>query len=167
MEKYYTPELSELYEGFEYEILEESYKLISSIPPTKKWRRDSFSLDTNCIEGWCLNYLLEGEVVDPDRVRVKYLDKEDIQSLGWTLDEFIPRGEMDCKWYDDFHLKNIKLCFWGDIGKRWKDIDYIPFVDTIWCYKVLIILNEDMIFKGTLKNKSELKILMKQLNIQP
>lgn len=72
---------------------------------------------------------------------------------------------MDCKWFDEFKNGNYTLAFWGHLGKRWKDIDYVPNVDQIWNYKILIHKGENTLFSGTIKNIGELKKLMKQLNI--
>ena len=66
MNKYYTPDISEFYVGFEYEILE----------PGDKWEkrvgRVSFYLRT---------------LLDKGYIRVKYLDEDDIQSFGLKLNE--------------------------------------------------------------------------------
>lgn len=77
-------------------------------------------------------------------IRVKYLDQEDIESLEWK------RSWNDCGW----------------IGYDLKDF-YMKVTDRL---EVSIydnhIVGGSIMFKGNIQNKSELKKLMKQLNIE-
>ena len=80
-------------------------------------------------------------------VRVKYLDKEDIKNLRW-------------KNYDDIHntirwdIDNYILMFYKKSNR------YL-------IYKICNLPNDNIqtIFNGTINNKSELQILMKQIGI--
>ena len=129
MEKYYTPELDEFHIGFEYEICYDDMWFIRDIP--------FYPLVEN----------------NNNKYRVKYLDKEDIESLGFKLIKHHPGTES----YDYENLKNPYL---------YLDITYNHFD------KIFVRIYEEEIqddsfnyFSGNIKNKSELKKLLKQLNI--
>lgn len=122
MEKYYTPELSEFHVGFEYE-----YTLLAG------WRSNTFQLDSNI-------QALE-QAINAGYIRVKHLDREDIESLGWYEEQ-------------------------PGVGK-YRDITeaftlYTDDETTISIFKS----NDPIFLDGTIRNISELKKLMKQLNIQ-
>ena len=68
MDKYYTPSLNEFHVGFEYETYN-SYR--------KEWYKTILTEDNLEALGSFWYNFLEAEH------RVKYLDKEDIESLGW------------------------------------------------------------------------------------
>lgn len=125
--KYYTPEIEEFHIGFEYELNEGYSEFIS-----EWWIEQEFDFrDPERVN----NFL--------DKIRVKYLDKEDIESLGWKMDTEYPR----CILFTN--RKNCYLNYWLDS-------------------KIIEISSEegsDNYFQGYCKNKSELKKLMKQLNI--
>lgn len=117
MNKYYTPEIEEFHVGFEYYLKGENNKRI---------------LSTNC-------------TVDTELSRVKYLDKEDIESLGFE-------GQKANSVY--FKKNGYRLVHWLDKPVR---------ITTI--LKLYSDGDEEVIFKGIIRNKSELKRLLKQLNI--
>ena len=122
-ERYYTPEPEEFHVGFEYEW--RSYAGC-------QWKKE--------LEGEA-NYLTEvlTEFLPSGNCRVKYIDREDIESLGWKYDEekcHFTYGES----LSLYHLSSI--------------------------HKVNILNNRDAdTFRGTVKNKSELKKVMKMLGI--
>ena len=121
--KYYTPEIEEFHVGFEYEWV-------------KPDRTETIKLE-------CLNNIgfLWGITI-PEGVRVKYLDQEDIESLGFK------QSKTDKYWYD------------SKCGRYWVHKESID--DWRW-----IISDEqsEVSFAGTIKNKSELKRVLKMLNI--
>ena len=118
--KYYTPEISEFYVGFKYEYFNSACQCWLESSYETMYDQKSKPLDE-----------LHMEVT-----RVKYLDKEDIESLGWT--------------------KSNKNFF--TISK------YILLQG--FNYNLEIMTYEgDVFFRGIIKNKSELKKLMKQLGI--
>lgn len=144
--KYYTPTIEEFHVGFEYENkqflkhitnlnehTEEDYTYIKC-----EWSKfidfkDVFNL-----------FFENGNIVDitvPKSIRVKYLDREDIESLN--LEVF----ELDMGEYSAFYIKKGK-----DVIAAW-------FPDDI---EENIEIN-DLLF--TILNKSELKRLLKQLQI--
>jgi len=73
------------------------------------------------------------------KFRVKFLDQEDIENCGW---EPVKYNTVDC-W-----VLNNNYLFWFGL--------------------TVVIINkpESQVFRGTIKNKSELKKLMQQLNIK-
>lgn len=122
--KFYTPDISEFHVGFEYErfINDEDYwdKLVMSV-----------------------NFLTLGEIdeeINKQEIRVKYLDKEDIESLGFV------EYEENC-----YELK--------------KEDCILNFTKSGFIVIYLYYANSTL-FQGYCKNKSELKKLMKQLDIK-
>jgi hypothetical protein len=139
--KYYTPEIKEFHVGFEYERCDDGYSYFKDIYPR--------AIDTNKLE----NYL--------PYFRVKYLDKEDIENLGYREsnikpDIFSPKGfylEEDLTGFLLFLLKNNQVIIYSrDMTRTWLQPPSFNEEFTI-C------------FRGILKNKSELKKLMQQLTI--
>ncbi len=126
--KYYTPDVSEFHVGFEY--IELSY----------------LGKEKNTIQEWDFevqrgettpNFTTITYLLNEGKIKVKHLDREDIESLGWEQIE-----------YDTFKLKDFYLEF---------NPEYSTFI-----YKTM----KENIFKGTIKNKSELKKIMVQLGIE-
>ncbi len=137
--KYYIPTIEEFHVGFEYE----TYVAGSNT----EYKKMAYSLTSPLVHNAYAQGLQEGWI------RVKYLDKEDIESLGWKFGTTFKNLEV-------FH-KNSNVLFFNS-----KSLD-ISISEPISSNK-----NETMkerltqsIFCGTLKNKSELKKLMQQLNI--
>ena len=89
---------------------------------------------------------------DNNEFRVKYLDKEDIESLGWAATDY----------KDSFYIENDKV----DASI---EVDYETHLCDISVrehgYHKMIRHKNDRNFYGLIKNKSELKKLMKQLSI--
>lgn len=127
--KYYAPSIEEFHVGFEYEILVDFGKIKGS-----QW------VSTK-INSWYDS--LENET------RVKYLDKEDIESLGWKLKE-------DSK--NNF-VKFINNTYY-----------FLNLQDNNISIVYAFNENPGLLFhffvsKITIKNKSELKKLLIQLGI--
>jgi hypothetical protein len=151
--KYYTPTIDEFCVGFEYEYFNEF--------------SNKYEIEIVSVEDIVDNPLFESIELNRKQyslLRVKYLDKEDIESLGFT---FIPVGNK---------LQN------GDIYKT--NLYEYGMYSTGDSYTILINLpnneywhissnvnwvgdpsNMSTIFIGNIKNKSELKKLLKQLGI--
>jgi len=127
--KYYTPIIEEFYIGFEYEHL----------------LKDNF---TGC------SILCYPDIEDVyydiplNKVRVKYLDKSDIESLGYT------QLTDDC-----FYISGISYRGRLDCEIR------ILIRDTVLIYILDKDDNNYILFTGIIKNKSELIKLLKMLNI--
>jgi hypothetical protein len=125
--KYYVPEISEFHIGFEYEIT-----------TGYEWVKKTFShKDFNTFL-----YQHLDNAVKQAYIRVKYLDKSDIEELGWT--DYEPPFEYNHKW----KLGEWELNAWFNGEMPSVRIQEYP-----------------IFFQGIIKNKSELKKLMKQLGI--
>lgn len=148
--KYYTPEIEELHVGFECEHT-------SNMSAFKVDDTDRIYVEKLNQHDLSRYLIWEAEEGGLEKfIRVKYLDQEDIESFG-----FILKGKAIDLWFeregiylrdDGYHLQNIKLQY-GLHDNRLK----FTFVYTGG--------DEDVHFEGKIKNKSELKKLMKQLQI--
>ena len=140
MSKYYTPEIEEFHVGFEYEILEMGSK--TKYHPATLNDCDDLTGD---YDGLTLLYEIASK---RHLVRVKHLDREDIESLGFKRD--LMRGN---NVFSKSHPKNksiittLRTYFEMDKGR------------------VTLSSNARMFIDVDLKNKSELKRLLKQLGI--
>lgn len=139
MEKYYTPSLEEFHVGFEYEYqagTEEVFipKVFNGFTSTEQI-------------SWVVVSLEHPTCLAPIFYRVKYLDKEDIESLGF---------------------EDITLCDGLEFLKDNINIKFYPWDWDSPKGKIIIrdIKYRDIVFLGWLKNKTELKKLLQQLNIQ-
>lgn len=119
--KYYTPTLEEFHIGFQYEWLNEQGEWIKEDTPTE------ISEDGYNEQAYGL--------------RVKYLDKEDIESFGFTVQS------------------NSETIF----ADNEYEIQYINNTVQIDRY----YLSSETLFKGVIKNKSELKFILTRLGIIP
>lgn len=145
--RYYTPELEEFFPGFEYEEYSQGYtydvKLLSSTElqvlsepvQTTEWIKRVYELQdfVTIIDGELSEYI--------PKVRVKYLDEQDIKDLGWQQYENYPT---------QYYLK--------DSDFTWTLVDFEDFIN-------IETSSRHVNFNVTIKNKSELKKLMKQLGI--
>lgn len=146
-DKYYTPTIEEFHVGFEYE------KNDGAIEPN--WR------SYTCIDVplFDKNTVIK-KVIAEGGLRVKYLDKEDIKSLSWKYDN-------NAEPYPEKEPYECPIAF--DIDTQLENgICYILYLykdNVVWVEWIKDCAGMGYIFKGTIKNKSELKILMKQLGI--
>lgn len=129
--KYYTPTIDEFYVGFEYEEI----NIISN-----KWCSETFQLH----EEW----LYIDNDIKQNTVRVKYLDKEDIESLGWNC-ETTGYYTLITK-YQNLTLRHMEGNVYSWVG----------------IYSKHDLSGTNVLFDGSIKNKSELKKLMQQLIIK-
>lgn len=135
MEKYYTPELEEFHYGFEYEC-----KFIEK-------NKGEVWLKSECGIDFCLGHIGDRDEnqiysISKKAIRVKYLDQEDIESLGFIhIVKNIYTTHIGGDGYLIYKYDNKIIISYGDIHES------------------------DNLFIGIIKNKSELKKLMKQLNI--
>jgi len=138
--KYYIPTIDEFHVGFEYERLD-----LDGI------HNEIFNVIKNSNE-YNLDDSLQS-LITMKHVRVKYLDRDDIEELGWEyigkLDAYIHKFEYNTDTTTN-KVDNI-------MALRYEDNDT----------RIIIATNkyDHYRFVGTIKNKSELKRLMKQLNI--
>jgi hypothetical protein len=139
--KYYTPTINEFYVGFEYEYLSSTGWKKVIIKDSEDMCYLLFDINTD----WLKDY--------EDIIRVKYLDKEDIESL-----EFICIGEANNKVEKEFQK------FINDEDNYLLETSFDNEL-TITFEKGFGITNDYTLFQGIIKNKSELKKLLKQLDI--
>lgn len=147
--KYYTPEINEFHVGFRCEVSVTVARSITEID--YEWHPIIFGNKDTVYEQLVLGDSIVSKNVDVTKYRVKYLDKEDIESFGFTQlrdDTFeinIPyyRGRNNLKCHIIFR-KTILLCL-GDNETCFSD----------W----------ETLFTGIIKNKSELNRLLQQLEL--
>ena len=138
-DKYYTPEIEEFHVGFEYEQYEDYDNPLQD----KEWHKLVFGLyGTDNPE----NMTYPGSL---NIIRVKLLDREDIESLGYVYRRIVE-----------------------DIYEEYTPIEYNTLPSTrniilrntksseVVCFKKLI-----RAFRGTIKNKSELKKVLKMIGV--
>ena len=133
---YYTPGIEEFYIGFEYEFKD----YLDDIDKTLfKW--ETFTI----IDGDEIQDVVFQ--TDHNNIRVKYLDKEDRNLKYWEQeDESII-----------YRKNNYVIVFWKNAHKSdYKTNIYIKQETGLGMHS----------FKGECKNKSELKVILKQLNIK-
>lgn len=145
--KYYTPTIEEFHVGLEFEIfdvIDWTTTIFGNLLINNQG--GSYSTNLKDVKEWIKN----------KEVRVKYLDKEDIESFGFEqhhrgIDLWFKRKGIYLR-EDGHHLTEIKLQY-GLHDQRLK----ITFV--------YIGGEESVHFEGFIKNKSELTKLVKQLKI--
>jgi hypothetical protein len=120
--KYYTPTIEEFHVGFEYEVLSTNTdNIMKWIPNAHPINEDAISI-----------------LLNHKAIRVNYLDKDDIESLGGV---------------------NLPDTSSFDIGVHqiyFQDYEFVEVYDEL----------SRIIFQGKIKNKSELKRLLTMLNIK-
>jgi len=134
MSKYYTPSIEEFHVGFEYE---------ARIPKMESFSEEVFYFNDSHKK------LVNRVTLHDNHVRVKHLDREDIESLG-----FVFKKETESSYVKD----NITMHVYD--AKRWNTEN-----DTITIFKKDIdrVVGKTIVFAGVVKNKSELKRILKQL----
>ena len=130
--KYYTPAIEEFCVGFEYEEYTDWIEQNNGIGT---WDKKITTAYENL--GYIANRLRKNEI------RVKLLDREDLESLGWNQIE-----------YDTYKLETQEIYF--EFNPEYKNF--------IW--KKNSFNNECILFRGAIKNKSELRKLLEQLGIK-
>lgn len=129
--KYYTPDIEEFHIGFEYELL-----VNSLYEPLKGGIGDTF-------------FSISKELKSK-KIRVKYLNREDIESLGW-------KKRMGT-------TAEIYYLHWSETVGDHKGI-WLERKGNLWTIVNAMTKLHFMQYWGEIKNKSELKKLMKQLKI--
>ena len=136
--KYYTPEYSDIYIGQELYTIDE-YKIDLSTVDSLTWFLQCQNCYIDCEENTTYGISLEN-------YKLKYLDSSDIEELGFKIKQVI-----DGQIY--FIKDNYELFLWEDCTLKIGDskLEY----------------EEDyLLFRGTIKNKSELKKVLNMLNIK-
>lgn len=129
-EKYYIPSLEEFHIGFKYEE-----KILG------RWGEVEYEPDDTCLVG---DIIYD---IDNETVRIKYLDKEDIESLGWKFFNIC---------YHKFGKGDKYNLFYSGLNNG---------IDEFCITESIEGKSPKTLFDGKVKNKSELKRLMIQLSI--
>ena len=137
-EKYYTPDITEFHVGFEYEFR----GLDGYWNPTSYEKKVLKAKGENEFNG--LAWLAEFDG-DMKSFRVKYLDREDIESLDFEIKE-LENWIIEAIYKNDCTLKKIKV---------WFPKQATPSVEI---YNTL----GNITFSGICRNKSELKFLLRR-----
>jgi hypothetical protein len=140
--KYYTPTIKEFHVGFEYEFKHPS-----------GWVKESMS--------WQSPHEIFADAIVMKSIKVKYLDQDDIESLGWN---YIPTKSIGKTHYEGLFKDTT-------IGKMILEHDWLNNYITI---KTMNYIRDGSgrfdgyityVNRLIIKNKSELSKLMKQLGI--
>ena len=140
--KYYTPKIEEFHVGFECEW--------QSRVRNETWNKQISDTDLVSIAYDAIEHSDEDEPFE-EQFRVKYLDKDDIEGCG-----FILTGKPnDSKYYfrdvDDMLGITVRVGFYKNGGNNLHLYEFIG--DRI-----------ETLFSGEIKNKTELKTLLKKIN---
>lgn len=156
METHYTPEIEEFHVGFEFEckesFLDGTVKTLEDFN-NSKWVKQTCGSAIMYVERALIGRNAKNGL---SGVRVKYLDKEDIESLRFEYQD----GKMIKGYSDNFIYKpNNNLQY---------DLTYVYDKNILRIHVEDLVYFEDSynyLYQGIIKNKSELKKLLKQLNI--
>jgi hypothetical protein len=148
MEKYYTPKIEEFHIGFEYEALNSKDWYFSE--SEYGWKKMQWEPRISSSNQSVVNVFF---AIDRFRIRVKYLDKEDMESIGWY-----PHGE-------NTFIKNVGQ------GAYQLEIHYATRKVLIHQWRAAppesgIGTENYLLFNcGIIKNISELKRVLKMFNL--
>lgn len=157
-DKYYTPEPSEFCVGVEFEIIDYSSNNYNTDTSDCTWKRaiikeeDFYTIPSNDNMSQLqviLNYLKS------NHIRVKYLDEEDILSLGWVK-------RTDNSYYIELP-GSYPSDLYAILDFRYGIDDII--IETMRSIEIRDSNEEQRVFRGKIKNKHQLKILMQQIGI--
>ncbi len=141
---YYAPEISEFHVGFDYEI-----KIKDN------WRKKSTTIsDFSPISDYDGMSILEEDLIS-NIIRVKTLDQSDIESLGWKY-----KSKSIDIWFEKEGTFNM-----GSWTAYKIIIHYGLHDNRLTIYADDPGLEDYHIFRGTIKNKAQLKFIMKCLGI--
>jgi hypothetical protein len=152
--KYYTPEKEECYIGFKYELNGAEMKTPNN---SHGWESVVFGQNLNdFLMPTNPNYDLMKR-----NIRVKYLDKKDIESCGWhalTVIDGANDGD-ELNYIDGYEIKDFVLHKKENLYFIYERKEYHE------SNKATGNWQQNTLFQGTIKNISELKKIMKQKNI--
>lgn len=142
MSKYYTPKIEEFYVGFEYE--EKSSGLWTTqlyneySPIINQYLCDDYGVKIDSIQDY----------INQEIVRIKYLDQEDIESLGFNHNPKTSiKNVFTLKTTDETYILKFKVHMRKNFNVSIQD-------DKSFCY-----------FEGLIKNKSELKKVLQLIGV--
>lgn len=150
--KYYTPTIEEFHVGFKYEIhagFERFYKGESDVI-----EMSGLYYSHQFYRGSDLTMIAHGINKGLNSVRVKYLDREDIESLGFELFDTTKKDEIYFRSTDNLMTKQ-EVRLW--VSKEFGYIEINDIKEKTGC---------EGSFRGTIKNKSELKKVLKMIGYE-
>ena len=154
MDKYYTPEIEELYVGLECEHT--SHMLAFEVNDTSRIYKEK--LNQTDLSNYLIWEIEEGGL--EKFIRVKYLDQEDIESFGFISSNVIDVLKEEAEFIKGFEKDTYILYIQEDkklVIYNQKEYDISNKITGNW--------TEEILFKGLIKNKSELKFILKCLKI--
>ena len=172
--KYYTPEISEFYAGFEYEYKPRAREGLMSYVRNNftyinRWDKDVFNKKSEnfleALEVYDRPYNI-GDIytyIEDKAVRVKYLDKEDIESFGFESPINIEKELYDRCIINDIEYLLLKEDYTISKYKNSKNIQITVF-DRVR-YNINGGKKHSSLFKGVIKNKSELKKILQMIRV--
>ena len=156
MNKYYTPEIEEFHTGFEFEIWSDGY-FEDDVEDIAGWYEYTFNV--RCWRSLSDIEELLNDSVTKMSVRVKYLNQQDIEELGWSVTKDRDY-EIDAQLEVSSHLL-FEMTY--DFEECELSIEKF-FSNSLEVNPTSF--DSTTIFNGTIKNKHELKKLMQMLNIK-
>ena len=150
IEKYYTPTIEEFHVGFKFEL---AYSF------TKNGVRQEDLLVEHTIEVNSDLELIQAQIKE-NLIRVKYLDRKDIESLGFVKTDTILTASTNlfAKKLND-NITCLIHVYWN-----------LSLIDRECLIRIRVGNNNNIayneVFVGEIKNKSELSRLLKQLEIK-
>lgn len=145
--KFYVPSIEEFYVGFECEVM--VITATSAKESKSSWQKVIFGDLTSPYGRLVIGQLLKTKSLDERLFRVKYLDKADVEELGWKFERIY------------INAKGEEIAIFHTLDKLY--YLYCTFEDHFFA----IDKEEKMsMFIGTIKNKSEAKKVMQWLNIK-
>lgn len=156
-EPYYTPDNDEFHKGFEFELLAKASNVSGTVmDPPKEWITVEY--------GNPFIHMLDYKKDDLTKfVRVRQLDRIDIEEFGFT--DF---KRSICDWYKFEHTVECPISHYTYQALRLQhDRDSRGIVIKAYEYKHLMEQDKEDVnlFRGIIRNKSEFKKLLKQINI--
>lgn len=149
--KYYNPKIEEFHVGFEFEYLNVKNQWIKSDDFSDTFLNDDIDTVSEV-----------GRYLDNSEIRVKFLDREDIESLGWNYSGINAFGYVTYSIFEKLSFGNVTSTLSTYIVD-----DTLTFLirKTTELNKPIRTIDNNT-FCGTIKNKSELQKLMNQLGIK-
>lgn len=153
--KYYTPSIEEFHVGFEYEILDYNSTDFGKNPDKAIWNKRKLKYE-DIFSGYKENSQFEtvNSYLLTEDIRVKYLDKEDIESLGWEAQ--FPKNDL-------FNIRPDRAN--ADLYQMDYDCFFREKNEGVGI-EICNVNENYIIFSGKIKNKSELKKVMEMIGIK-
>lgn len=156
---YYTPDISEFYVGFEFESssLDNHWnKLPFTAQKVLGNEKDYFGLYTL---SWVEKVFNTPNFPVHLYVRVKHLDRSDIESLGWRYSHTVSNAEPSL-YKEDWFIYTI------NVGSYQMSVTFENVVTiSSWLMDKPDSPTQSTRFRGNIRNKSELKKLMQMIGI--